>query len=128
MMLRLPFIKKPPIVSVVRMSGTIGMAGRASLTDAALAPILEKAFKRGKPVAVALEINSPGGSPVQSSLIGARIRRAEIDKVHTILLVGQREQEAGKLAVREHGRGDLGAKPREEVIAGLLNKIKNRES
>ncbi|OWU79095.1 S49 family peptidase [Phaeobacter sp. 22II1-1F12B] len=75
MMLRLPFIKKPPIVSVVRMSGTIGMAGRASLTDAALAPILEKAFKRGKPVAVALEINSPGGSPVQSSLIGARIRR-----------------------------------------------------
>ena len=40
-----------------------------------LAPVLEKAFRRGKPDMVALEINSPGGSPVQSSLIGARIRR-----------------------------------------------------
>lgn len=75
MRIRLPFIKNPPLVSVVRLNGAIGMAGRASLSDHALAPILEKAFKRGKPDAVALEINSPGGSPVQSSLIGARIRR-----------------------------------------------------
>ena len=62
-----------------------------------------------------------------SDKIGARIRRAETDKVHTILLVGQREQESDNLAVREHGKGDLGAKPRDEVIAGLLNRIKNRE-
>lgn len=40
-----------------------------------LAPVLEKAFRKGKPAAVALEVNSPGGSPVQSSLIGSRIRR-----------------------------------------------------
>jgi signal peptide peptidase SppA len=40
-----------------------------------MAPVLERAFRKGKPKAVALEINSPGGSPVQSSLIGARIRR-----------------------------------------------------
>ncbi|MFK7754765.1 MAG: S49 family peptidase [Sedimentitalea sp.] len=75
MRLRLPFVKKPPLVSVVRLSGAIGMGGRGSLNDAGLAPLLEKAFQRGKPDAVALEINSPGGSPVQSSLIGARIRR-----------------------------------------------------
>jgi len=62
-----------------------------------------------------------------SDKIGARIRRAETDRVHTILLIGQREQEAGNLAVREHGKGDLGAKPRDEVIADLLNKIKTRE-
>ena len=62
-----------------------------------------------------------------SDKIGARIRRAETDRVHTILLIGQREQEAGKLAVREHGKGDLGARPRDEVIADLLNKIKTRE-
>jgi serine protease SohB len=37
--------------------------------------MLERAFRRGKPSAVALIVNSPGGSPVQSSLIGARIRR-----------------------------------------------------
>jgi len=75
MKLRLPFLKNPPLVSVVRLTGTIGLGGRNALNDTTLAPILEKAFKRGKPAAVALELNSPGGSPVQSSLIGARIRR-----------------------------------------------------
>ena len=75
MKLRLPFIKNPPLVSVVRLTGMIGTGGRSTLNDTTLAPILEKAFRRGKPAAVALEINSPGGSPVQSSLMGARIRR-----------------------------------------------------
>lgn len=51
------------------------MGGRGALSDQSLREMLEKAFKRGKPKAVALEINSPGGSPVQSSLIAARIRR-----------------------------------------------------
>ena len=62
-----------------------------------------------------------------SDKIGARIRRAETEKVHTILLVGQREQEAGNLAVREHGKGDLGAKPKAEVISDLLKRIKTRQ-
>ncbi|MEM1266846.1 MAG: S49 family peptidase, partial [Pseudomonadota bacterium] len=43
---------------------------------------VERAFTRGKPKAVALAINSPGGSPAQSALITARIRRlAEEEKV-----------------------------------------------
>jgi len=75
MKLRLPFIKNPPLVSIVRLSGAIGMAGRGSLSHQTIAPILEKAFRRGKPDAVALELNSPGGSPVQSALIGSQIRR-----------------------------------------------------
>ncbi|MCL6282804.1 S49 family peptidase [Ruegeria sp. 2012CJ41-6] len=75
MKLRLPFLNNPPLVAVVRLSGAIGMSGRGSLNDVTLAPILERAFRRGKPAAVALQINSPGGSPVQSSLIGSRIRR-----------------------------------------------------
>lgn len=88
MRLRLPFIKNPPLVAVVRLSGAIGMNGRGSLSDAALAPVLERAFRRGKPDAVALEINSPGGSPVQSALIGARIRRlGEECKVPVIAFV-----------------------------------------
>ena len=74
MRLRLPFLNNSPLVSVVRLNGAIGMPGRGSLNDVALEPVLEKAFRKGKPVAVALEINSPGGSPVQSSLIGSRIR------------------------------------------------------
>ena len=62
-----------------------------------------------------------------SDKIGARIRRAETEKVHTILLVGQREQEADNLAVREHGKGDLGAKPKTEVISDLLERINTRQ-
>ncbi len=53
----------------------ISASGRGGLNDRAIGPVLERAFKKGKPSAVALLINSPGGSPVQSSLIGARIRR-----------------------------------------------------
>ena len=71
----IPFLKSDPVVSVVRLSGVITASGRGALSDASLAPVIEKAFSRGKPAAVVLEVNSPGGSPVQSSLIGARIRR-----------------------------------------------------
>ncbi len=68
-----------PTVSVVRLQGAIGTGGARALTDAALAPVIEAAF-RGKPAAVALQINSPGGSPVQSSLIASRIRRLADEK------------------------------------------------
>jgi len=74
----IPFIKKPALVPVIRLQGAIGM-GRGGLSDAALAPVIEKAFAV-KPAAVALVINSPGGSPVQSSLIAARIRRLADEK------------------------------------------------
>jgi len=78
MTLYLPFLKKSPRVAVVRLAGTIASGGRfgaANLNDAGLAPLLERAFSKGHPKAVALIVNSPGGSPVQSSLIAARIRR-----------------------------------------------------
>jgi signal peptide peptidase SppA len=76
----LPFMNDGPTVPVIRLSGMIGTSGRGALNDKSLAPVIEKAFSKGKPVAVALEINSPGGSPVQSSLIGARIRRLADEK------------------------------------------------
>ena len=74
----IPFLKKPPLVPVIRLQGTIG-TGRNALSDAGLAPVIEKAF-RLKPAAVALVLNSPGGSAVQSSLIAARIRRLAEEK------------------------------------------------
>jgi len=77
----IPFVKTTPRVAVVRLQGMIAGAGRgAVLNDAGLAPMIERAFRRGKPDAVALVINSPGGSPAQSSLIGARIRRLADEK------------------------------------------------
>jgi len=77
----IPFVKSPPRVAVIRLNGVIASGGRgASLNDSSLAPVIERAFRKGKPTAVALAINSPGGSPVQSSLIAARIRRLAIEK------------------------------------------------
>lgn len=70
-------------VSVLRLEGVIGGGGRlgaGALTDAGLAPLIEAAFRRGRPKAVALAINSPGGSAAQSSLIAARIRRLADEK------------------------------------------------
>ncbi len=71
------------VITVLRLEGAIGGGGRlgaSTLSDAALAPLIEAAFGRGKPKAVALAINSPGGSPAQSSLIAARIRRLADEK------------------------------------------------
>ena len=78
-----------PRVAVVRLQGAISSSTRgATLNDVTLAPIIEKAFRRGKPAAVALSVNSPGGSPVQSALIAARIRRlADERKVPVIAFV-----------------------------------------
>ena len=64
-------------VPVLRFQGPIGMATplRQGLAIAQVAGSLEKAFTMSKLPAVAISINSPGGSPVQSSLIFKRIRQ-----------------------------------------------------
>jgi serine protease SohB len=64
-------------VAVLRLAGVIGQLGpvrRGGLTLADLAGTIEKAFELPRAKAVALAINSPGGSPVQSALIAGRIR------------------------------------------------------
>jgi len=76
-----PFMKSDPLVAVIRLQGAIMANPRGSgLSDQAIAPAVERAFKKGKPAAVALAINSPGGSPAQSSLIASRIRRLADEK------------------------------------------------
>ena len=67
---------RPPIVSVVPLRGVIGGVGpiRRGLTIEAVAPLLEAAFRPRSVTAVALVVNSPGGSPAQSELIAGRIR------------------------------------------------------
>ena len=57
-----------------------------------------------------------------------RILRAEEARVHTMLIVGQKEQEVSAVAVRVHGKGNVGVKPRAEVVAELLQSIKERRS
>lgn len=70
------FRNDKPIIPVVRLQGAIGMQSpmRSGLSLASAALPLEKAFSFKKAPAVALIINSPGGSPVQSRLIFKRIR------------------------------------------------------
>ncbi|MGD9536499.1 MAG: S49 family peptidase [Alphaproteobacteria bacterium] len=73
---RLTFRSPPPVVAVVRLSGIIGPAAplRPGMNLAGLAETLERAFAMNGLKAVALAINSPGGSAAQSSLIMSRIR------------------------------------------------------
>jgi signal peptide peptidase SppA len=73
-----------PLVPVVRLSGVIGLSTplKPGLMLATVARPLERAFSMRQARAVALLINSPGGSPVQSHLIYRRIRQlaAEHDR------------------------------------------------
>src|SRR5260221_3672966 len=71
-----------PIVPVVRLAGVIGFSTplKPGLTLASVARPLERAFKMRHARAVALLINSPGGSPVQSHLIYLRIRSLAAEK------------------------------------------------
>src|SRR5712692_9614923 len=65
-----------PIVPVVRLSGVIGFSTplKPGLTLASVSRVLDRAFETRNARAVALAINSPGGSAVQSHLIFQRIR------------------------------------------------------
>src|SRR3954451_3696789 len=70
------------IVPVVRLSGVIGAVTplRPGMTLASVARMLERAFATRHAKAVALVINSPGGSPVQSRQIFLRIRQLAAEK------------------------------------------------
>jgi signal peptide peptidase SppA len=71
-----------PVVPVVRLTGTIGFSTplKPGLTLAGTARLLERAFGIKRAGAVALIVNSPGGSPVQSHLIHRRIRQLAEEK------------------------------------------------
>ena len=71
-----------PVVAVVPMNGAIMAGGRIgrAFDDEQLGPIIERAFRVRDVRAVALAINCPGGSAVQSSMIAGRIRRLAAEK------------------------------------------------
>lgn len=76
-----PFSRRP-FVPVLRFHGPIGMATplRPGLTLGAYSNAIEKAFLVSKLPAVAVIVNSPGGSPVQSNLLFKRIRQLAVEK------------------------------------------------
>jgi len=83
---RLPRWRRPR-VNIVELHGLIApRAGMLSIT--AVGPLIERAFRTARGKAVILDIESPGGSPVQSDLIAALIRRrAEQNAVRVIAVI-----------------------------------------
>lgn len=84
---RIPFLpvgERPPIVPVIRLAGVIGAGGGGfrsrGVSLETLSSSIERAFKMRGAKAVALAVNSPGGSPVQSALITDRIRTLAAEK------------------------------------------------
>ena len=81
-------IFKKTVIPHVRLTGVIGSAGRfrQGMDLASQQELLKKAFSYKKPKNVAISINSPGGSPVQSHLIYSYIRQlAEKNKTKVIV-------------------------------------------
>ena len=76
------FFNRGPVVPVLRFSGPIGMVTplRPGLALASVAGPIEKAFSLSRLPTVAVVVNSPGGSPVQSHLIFSRIRQLAAEK------------------------------------------------
>ncbi|MBV9862517.1 MAG: S49 family peptidase [Alphaproteobacteria bacterium] len=73
--------QSPPVVAVVRFEGVIGpRQWRGALSLASHAAALERAFGLAALSAVAIVVNSPGGSPVQSALLYRRIRQLAEEK------------------------------------------------
>ncbi len=82
------FRRAAAVVPVVRLSGVIGAVTplRPGLSLAGVAKVLERAFATKNAKAVALVINSPGGSPVQSRQIYLRIRQLAAEKKLPVLV------------------------------------------
>lgn len=85
------FGERTPVVAVVRLTGVIGAAGplRSGLSLAKVAGQLEKAFGMKRAEAVAIAVNSPGGSPVQSRLIFSRIRALAKEKEKPVFIFAE---------------------------------------
>ncbi|MFZ5781968.1 MAG: S49 family peptidase [Pseudomonadota bacterium] len=76
-------LRRGPVVPVVRLTGVIASGsflGNRGLSIESAGPLIKRAFETRGASAVALSINSPGGSPVQSALIAQRIRLMAAEK------------------------------------------------
>jgi signal peptide peptidase SppA len=75
----------PPTVAVLRFEGVIGLRGRRGLSLQRYALAIERAFRMPGLKAVALVVNSPGGSPAQSALLYRRIRQLAAERAVPVI-------------------------------------------
>jgi signal peptide peptidase SppA len=82
------FKSKKKKVNIIKLAGVINSGGRKNLSLASIKKNIDKAFANSKVASVALLINSPGGSPVQSEMIANYIReKSRETKIPTISFV-----------------------------------------
>ncbi len=79
-------------------------------------------FDKLKDAGIRAEIDS------RSEKVNLKIREAQLQKIPYMLVVGQREADAGQVAVRHRKRGDEGAKPVEEVVARLRELVDSKDT
>jgi threonyl-tRNA synthetase len=63
---------------------------------------------------------------ISTNKINGKIQEAEKARVHTMLVLGPRDLQAGVVSVRIHGKGNTGAKPKGDVIAEIIAAIRER--
>lgn len=94
-------------------------------------PISEKFIQYAEEIKGILEdAGITGQLDNRDEKIGRKIRDAEVKKVPFMLIVGEKEQEEGKVAVRKHGQGDLGSFSIEEFInyfQGIISESLKKE-
>lgn len=92
----------------------------------AILPISEKYNDYAKKVSELLNISDIRGLvDDRNEKIGKKIRDNEVNKIPFMLVVGEKEAEEGKVAVREHGKGDIGTMTIEEFAAMINQTIEN---
>jgi threonyl-tRNA synthetase len=93
----------------------------------AVLPITDRINEYSESVAVELR---KAGFRVEANLksdkIGAKIRDAQLQKVPYMLVLGDKELEEQKVAVRERKQGDIGAMPLEEFISKITQQRRSR--
>ena len=86
---RIPLLRRlgpeVPTVAVIRLEGVISPRGQRAINLRRFAGALERAFKTRGLKAVALAINSPGGSPAQSALLYRRIRQLAAERAVPVI-------------------------------------------
>lgn len=63
---------------------------------------------------------------LRNEKMGYKIREAQLEKLPYMFVVGENEMNAGSVAIRKRGEGDIGAKPLQEVIATLVQEVAER--
>jgi threonyl-tRNA synthetase len=89
----------------------------------------EALINYAKPIVAELRANMVRvDSDFSATPFKAKISNAEQLRVHTMLIIGGRDMEAGQVSVRLHHGGPQGAKPKAEVVADILASIKERRA